>query len=148
MAQPRTSDEKPDPIKSVSDLTGFLHQFKLPGIDVAAIMESRRKDIDALVAANQTALQGIQNLGQTQAEILKKTMTELQMFVQEISNSGKAPENLGKVSQLVQQAVQKTLTDMRELAEAGYKAQADTFAVVSKRAQENIQEIKALVKPK
>jgi len=48
----------------------------------------------------------------------------------------------------VQQALQKALANMRELAEAGYKAQADTFAVVSRRVQENIQELKTLLQPK
>ena len=45
-------------------------------------------------------------------------------------------------------ALQKALANMRELAEAGYKAQADTFAVVSRRVQENIQELKTLLQPK
>ncbi len=33
----------------------MLEQFKLPGFDVPAVMEARRKDVEALVTANQTA---------------------------------------------------------------------------------------------
>jgi hypothetical protein len=36
---------------------------------------------------------------------------------------------------------------MRELAEAAYKSQSDTFTVISQRVQENMQELKTLLKP-
>jgi len=45
----------------------------------------------------------------------------------------------------VQQALQKAFLSMRELAEVAYKSQTDAFAVVSQRAQENIQEVKGLL---
>ena len=34
------------------DVTAMMGQFKMPGIDMAAIVEARRKDIQALVDAN------------------------------------------------------------------------------------------------
>jgi phasin family protein len=108
-------------------------------------MEARRKDIEALAAANRTALEGIQSLSQKQAEILRTTMDQLQSLVRQMAAGSASSSSTGEV---VQQALQKTFVSMRELAEAAYRSQADAFAVVGQRVQENIQEVKALMQPK
>ena len=38
-----------------ADLTKLVEQFKVPGVDPAAIIEAGRKDMEALVAANKAA---------------------------------------------------------------------------------------------
>ena len=123
-----------------------IGQFKLPGIDVGAILESRRKDIEAIAEANTTALAGVQSLAQKQSEILHTTLTELQSLVSRVSKSEAQPEaNTGEV---VQQALQKALVDMQELADTAYRAQADSVAVVTKRVAEHVEELKTLLQPK
>ena len=126
------------------DFSKLIEQFKLPGIDLNALMEARRKDIDALAAANRTALEGIQSLNQKQAEILRATMDQLQSIVKTAAGSATS----ARTGEIVQQALQKAFLSMRELAEVAYKSQSDAFAVVSQRAQENIQEVKGLLQPK
>ena len=126
------------------DFSKLIEQFKLPGIDLNALMEARRKDIDALAAANRTALEGIQSLNQKQSEILRATMDQLQSIVKTAAGSATS----ASTGEIVQQALQKAFLSMRELAEVAYKSQSDAFAVVSQRAQENIQEVKGLLQPK
>jgi len=73
-------------------------------------------------------------------------MDQLQSIVKTVTATGSAtPASTGEV---VQQALQKAFLSMRELAEVAYKSQSDAFAVVSQRAQENIQEVKGLLQPK
>ena len=128
------------------DITKLLEQFKLPGIDVNAIVESRRKDIEALVNANRAALEGAQALGQKQVEILRNTLGELRSAIHDATAAeGSSSE---KASHLVQQILQKTLQNMRELADTAYKAQSETVAVVNRRLQENLEELKAMLQPK
>jgi phasin family protein len=123
-----------------------IGQFKLPGIDVNAILETRRKDIEAIAEANTTALAGVQSLAQKQSEILRTTLTELQSFATRAAQSGGQPAaNTGEV---VQQALQKALLDMQELAGTAYRAQSDSFAVVTKRVAEHVEELKTLLQPK
>ncbi len=147
MAQTGAPSELFNPAKMLTDFIKTMEHFKVPGIDMAAIMEARRKDFEALNAMNRTALRGMQALGEKQAEILKTTLTELQSLVQQAAQPGSATEKSARTGELVQHALQKALANMCELAQAGYKAQADTFAVASRRVQENIQELKALLQP-
>ncbi|MEM5450150.1 TIGR01841 family phasin [Paraburkholderia sp. BR14263] len=138
--------ESTNPTHLFAEYTKVLGQFKLPGVDVAAILESRRKDIEALAQANSAALAGVQSLGLKQAEILRTTMTELQSLVAKLGAQGAAPgANAGEV---VQQALHKALVDMQELADTAYRAQSDSIAVVTKRVAEHVEELKALLQPK
>jgi phasin family protein len=135
-----------NPANLFAEYTKVIGQFKLPGIDVSAILESHRKDIEALAQANSTALAGVQSLAQKQAEILRTTMTELQSVVTKLSTQGGMPNaNTGEV---VQEAVKKALVDMQELADTAYRAQADSMAVVTKRVAEHVEELKTLLQPK
>ena len=135
--------ESTHPNSLFAEYIKLIKQFKLPGIDASAVLESRRKDIEALAAANTTALTGMQSLGQKQMEILSATMTRLQSLV---ARQGGA-QSKATASEAVQQALHKALTDMQELAETAYRAQADSYAVISKRVAENVEELKALVQP-
>ncbi|AOJ84814.1 chemotaxis protein [Burkholderia savannae] len=136
----------PTNVKSIfSEYTKVIGQFKLPGIDPGALLESSRKDIEALAAANTTALGGMQSLVEKQAEILQTTLTELQSFVTNLAASGDSPKNAGE---LVQQALHKAMVDMRELADTAYRTQSDSIAVVTKRVAGHVEELKATLTPK
>jgi phasin family protein len=135
------------PTNLFGDIVKLLEQYKLPGIDIAAIIEMRRKDIEALMTANRVALEGAQSVGQKQVEILRSTLDQLSSLIQQATASGSMTEKTTKTGELVQQVVQRALENMRELAETAYKSQSDTYAVLTKRIQENLDEARALPGP-
>ncbi len=53
-----------------------------------------------------------------------------------------------QTAELVQQTLHKALADMQQLAQAAYRTQADSYAVIAKRVEENMQELKALLQQK
>jgi phasin family protein len=130
----------PQPI----DIAKIFEQLRVPGVDVSALMEASRKDIEALTEFNKIALQSSQTMAQKQVEILQKTMEELTQAIA----PGKPLENAAKQGELVQHAVEKAFEYMRELAEVARKAQAEALDVVNKRAQEKMQELTSLVQSK
>ena len=129
------------------DIAKMLEQFKLPGIDVAAIIEARRQDIDAVMTANRVVLEGAQALGQKQSEILQRTLDELRSLVQQVTAAGTMTDKTTKAGELVQKALHEALANMRELADSAYRSQTDAFAVVSKRVEANLDELKAMLQP-
>ena len=50
----------------------LAEQFKVPGVDSKAFMESQRKNVEAVAAANKYALEGFQAVVQRQAEIMSR----------------------------------------------------------------------------
>ncbi|WP_322042124.1 phasin family protein [Paraburkholderia sp. J67] len=135
-----------NPTGIFAEYTKFLTQFKLPGVDVAAFLDARRKDIEALTEANMTALAGVQQVGQKQADMFRSKMTELQALIGRLTATGGV--DVASAGEGVKDALQKALVDMQELADAAYRAQTDSVAVVTKRFAEHVEELKSLMQPK
>ena len=60
------------------DLSTMLEQFKVPGADMSSFIEARRKDVQALVEANQAAYAAMQALARTQSDMLTQAMQGIQ----------------------------------------------------------------------
>lgn len=123
------------------DIAELLKQFQMPGVDVAKLMEGQRENIKALQEANQTALQGWQNLMTRQTELLKESFAAWQSSLGETVKSSPA-EMVQKQIEHGQQAVAKALTDMRELAQMAVKSQSDAADVIRKRFEASLQELR------
>jgi phasin family protein len=132
------------PVPSFTDITKIVEQFKLPGVDVSALLEARRKDIETLTEVNKIALESSQTMAQKQVEILQKTMQELTQTM----SGGKPLENAAKQGELVRHAMEKAFSYMLELADVARKAQTEALEVINKRAQQNMQELASLVQTK
>ncbi len=133
-----------DPTSPLFDMGKIIEQFKLPGIDMSALVEARRKDIEALMQVNKIALEGLQAMAQKQVEILKTTMEELQSTAQTMAAS---PGGIHG-GQLVPQTLEKAFGYMHEVAELTRKSQSEAMAVINKRVEQNVEELKNLVKSK
>jgi phasin family protein len=130
------------------DLTKMFEQFKVPGVDMGAIVESRRKDMDALVAANQATLESMQAMAKKQAEILAQAVQGVQDAAKGLANAGAGAPDAAKYAEIARKAYDKAVSDMMELAEMARKAQADAMAGITRRAMESMEEMKKLMKPR
>jgi phasin family protein len=129
------------------DLTKMIEQFKLPGVDTAEIVEARRKDIDALVQANQAAYEGMQALANKQSELLKTAMQDIQSAVKGAAG-GVGVGDPGKQGELARKAYEKLLGDMKDLAEIARASQTDAMAKITQRGTEHLDEVKKMMKLK
>jgi len=127
------------------DLSKMLGDVKIPGFDMEAIMAAQRKNIEALTAANQAAVQGMQAIAQRQAEILSQAMSEVSSMAQQLAGAGNPQEMTTKQADLVRKAFEQALANMRELAEMVSKSNTEAFAIINKRVTESLQELKGLV---
>jgi phasin family protein len=127
------------------DVTKMFEQFKVPGVDMAAMVEARRKDVEALIAANKAALESMQAIANKQAEMMTEAMQSLQQAAKTPSGGNVDP---ARQTEVVRKVFETTLTDMKELAELAHKSQVDAIALVTQRATEHVQEIQKLMQPK
>ena len=127
----------------VVDLNKMMEQLKLPNIDLQAIMEGRRKDIEAIVKANEVALNGIKSVADKQAEMLQTVLGEIGTKLKSMAQDG-SPS--AKATEMAQQTIEKALGAMRTLAEANGQSQAQVLDVINTRVQQSIDEIRATLK--
>jgi len=127
----------------VVDLNKMMDQLKLPNIDLQAIMEGRRKDLEAIVKANEVALNGIKSVADKQAEMLQTVLGEIGTKLKSMAQDG-SPS--AKATEMAQQTIEKALGAMRTLAEANGQSQAQVLDVINTRVQQSIDEIRKTLK--
>jgi phasin family protein len=128
-------------INPFGDVKKMLEQFKMPGVDMTAIVEARRKDVEALVEANKSAYESMQAMARKQTEMMAEAMRVMQEAAQG------APDP-AKQTAVVRSAFEKTIADMQELAEMARRSQSDAMAHITQRAAEHLEEIRKLMQPK
>ena len=131
-----------DQTNPFGDLTKMLEQFKVPGVDMSALVESRRKDIEAIVEANKTAYDSMQAVARKQTEMLTRAMQDIQ------AAATTGITDPGKQTEVARNACVKALEDMKDLAEIARKSQADAMASITQRANEHVEEIKKMLQRK
>ena len=118
----------------VYDFTKLMSQFRLPGVDFAALVDRERKNIEALTKANRIAFEGWQRLVRRQAEMLQETMKKVVADASQVDAKKRAD--------LAKEGFEKALANMRELAEITTQSQKEAFDVVRKRIEENVEGIR------
>ena len=133
------------PQNPFGDVTKLLEKFKVPGVDMTAIIEARRKDIEAVVESNKAAMEAMQAMARKQAEMLTAAMHEIQANVKDMASSMGDP---AKQAEIAKKAYAKAVADVKDLADMARKSQTESMASITKRAQEHMEEIKKMMKPK
>ena len=127
------------------DISKALGDFKVPGLDVDAILASQRKNIEAVTAANQLAIEGLQAVLRRQAEILRASVEESSNYVNQVVAAGTPEEKAAKQTELAKAAFEKALANARELAELVAKSNSEAAEILSKRVSESLDEVKAAI---
>jgi phasin family protein len=128
----------------LDDIKKLTEKFQLPGVDVAALVDWQRKDMETLVEANRQAYEGVRALMERRNEILQETLAQFQAAVKDATSS----EAIAKQAEAGKQGVQQVLANIRELAEMEAQSRNNAWKVVQDRMQENLANLQKLLQPK
>jgi phasin family protein len=132
-------------VSKFADVSKLISEFKLPGVDVESVLASQQKNIQALTAANQLALEGFQAVVRRQSEIVRQTMEQTSSMMSELMAAGSPEDKVAKQADLVKLAFEKALSNARELAELVAKSNSEAADVINKRVSESLEEVKVLI---
>ena len=131
-----------NPFKDL-DVTKIMGEFKFPVVGFDAVVETQRKNIEALTAANQTAFEGVQARfapRMVQTEITKAT-TDLWSTVS-------PEEKAAKQADLVKKGYENAIANLREAIDMLAKTNTQAADLINKRVGESLDEIKVAVAKK
>lgn len=139
-----------DPMKPFwdMDVTKLMADMKVPGVDVDGLMASQRKNIEALTAANKLAFEGMQAVATRQTEILRQTMDELSKMMSEMMSAGTPEDRMAKQAEITKAAFEKSLANMKEIAEMIAKSNTEAADVITQRVSATLEEIKSMATKK
>jgi phasin family protein len=124
------------------DLSKYLGDFKVPGIDFDALVSSQRKNIEAVTQANRLAYDGLQAVAKRQVEILRQTVDEVVQATKDITEPGTPQDKVAKQAELVKGAFERALGNVRELSELVAKANTEAFDLLNKRFTQSLDELR------
>jgi len=126
------------------DLKKLIERFQLPSLDIDALIDWQRKDMEALTEANRQASEGIKALVERRNEILRETLAEWQAAVKDATSA----EAISKRADEAKQGIQKAIANFRELSEMEAQSRNDAWKIVQERMQENMVNLQKLLQPK
>lgn len=130
--------------KPLKDLGERLQNLNLSGA-AGTVAASGRKDLEALIKANQKSYQGLQSVVKRQTEMLRDSITAWQGTVKALPGTD-PKESIAKLDKMGRDAFKQALEDIRELADMAAKSQAEAFEIVRERITSNVDEVKKLLK--
>ena len=127
------------------DMSKMFGNFSMPNVDMKAVMDSQRKNMEALTAANKVALEGMQAVFKRQAEIIKQSIEESTAATKSMTNGGSPQDAVAKQTDLTKAAFEKALTNARELSEIVTRANGEAVDLLNKRFSMMLDEFKNAV---
>jgi phasin family protein len=140
--QPSASDAAVFP--GFEDLKKLIEKFQLPSVDIDALLDWQRRDMEALTEANRQASEGLKALVERRNEILRETLAEWQAAVKDATSA----EAISKRAEAAKQGVQKAIANFRELSELEAQSRNNAWKIVQERMQENMATLQKLLQPK
>ena len=119
-------------------------KFQMPGVDIQAIVDWQRKDIEALVEANRQAYEGIKALVDRRNEMLQETMAQWQTAVTDAAGA----DGVTKQVEAARRGVESAVANFQELSQLEAQARINAWNVVQNRMQENLSSLQKLLQPK
>lgn len=120
----------------------FMGEFKVPNIDPDAILAANKKNFEAVAQANQIMIESVQAVAKRQVEIIRESTEQASAAIQEMVKAGAPEEKIAQQADLMKGALEKAMSNARELAELAAKSNQEAVDVINKRVGESLEEIR------
>jgi phasin family protein len=128
------------------DVSKAFGDFRFPHFDADAIVAAQRKNVEALMQANQLAVEGVRAIAERQAEIMQQTLGQASSLLREWTQPDAPIEKLAKNVEVARQAFENTVANVRELNHIRAKASEDVFNVIARRVSHGLDEVRLYAK--
>jgi phasin family protein len=133
--------------EAFGDLRRVMGEWRIPNIDLDAVAQSQRRNIEALTQANQLALEGTQALMRRNLELARQGMEDLQAMMSELTRpNGSLEDRIARQAEYSKKAIEEGLASFRDLADLVTKANNDAMNVLTKRVTESLEEVRDYTK--
>jgi phasin family protein len=122
------------------DFEKMFAGMQMPGVDMNAMLEAQRKNVEALVEANKVAAAGYQEIFQRQVALVEAAIADAQAQMGNVQGQPMSAEQAQKNMEVVRTQMEKALASARELAELAQKANTGAFDVIRTRFDEAVAE--------
>lgn len=137
------SDKQPDKQNNFTDMFAKLgRDLNLPKVDLEALMDHHRKNLQALEKSAKAAASGAGDLMAKQREMLAANLREITDLAQGLRSPGSPQDMVAKQAELAKRSFETALKNAGDMAEVFKKSGTDAFKILQDRMQESMDEIR------
>jgi phasin family protein len=136
----------------MTDTTSYIEMLKkfgsdigLPKLDVDKLIETHKKNIDALGQSAKVAAQGAQSVAQKQREVVEAGLREAATLAREYKPLDKVHENVAAQTEFASKVLEITLKGAVDSVTTARQSTADAVKIVQDRVKESLEEIRASI---
>jgi len=133
-------------IAKMMDGSDFSNMFQMPemgAVDGASLMDGQRKNVEALMKAQQVAASGFQSMVEKQFAMMQDAVSGMQGQMADLSKAPSATDVATQQVELAKKAYEDALANLNELAEIAQKTNTEAFTVIKDRVEASFEEMKA-----
>jgi phasin family protein len=132
--------------KTILDMFADMgKQMRMPQIDYEALLESHRKNIDAMQRSAAVLAEGGRAVFAKQQEILSEVMQETRQLIADFKPTGSAQEVAAKQAELARRAFEATVKNTKDIAELIRKSSSEAPKIIFERMRESVAEARAAI---
>lgn len=119
--------------------------FRMPQLDAETMAAAQRRNVEAMTAVCQLAIDCVQASAQRQAQIFRDTADEMMSSFKSYGKVENPQEQAASQLKVNRHAFERGLESMRSLAELVARTNTEAFEIINKRATNCLQELQDAV---
>jgi phasin family protein len=124
-------------------LRKFGNDLRLPKVDVDRLLESHKKNIDALSQSATVAAQGAKSVAEKQHEVFEAGLQEATKLARGLQPLGKVQENLALQTEFAKKVFEIALKGAQDGAAAARQSSGEAAKIIQDRLKESFSELQS-----
>jgi phasin family protein len=142
-AKPATEEQMTQAAESyLETFRKFGSDLGIPKFDLDKVIESHRKNVEALVQSASAASAGAQSMAQKQRETFEAALREASTLAKTVKPMGDPAANLTAQNEFAKKVFEIAMQGAKETAETGRQSTTDAFKIVQDRMKESFEEFR------
>ena len=131
-----------------NDFSKFFENYNSSPVDMKAFLETQRKNLLAISEAQQTAVEGFQNLARRQTEILSQFVEDNSSIAKQALKEGTPEEKIAQNADIFKTTYERNIESMNELANLVSQSNQKATSILNSRVSASVNELKSALKNK
>lgn len=128
------------------DFSQFLAAMQMPmAPELTALMETHKRNLAALTAANKLIFEGAQSITQRQMEVMRRQMTDLTQATTMLTTTAEPKERAARQAEMLRSAYENSVSDLREVEDLVRKSSAEALNLIHGRFLAAMDEVKSVI---
>ncbi|MFP4079346.1 MAG: phasin family protein [Ectothiorhodospira sp.] len=129
-----------DPNRFMEQGRQIMQQYGMPPMDMQALMEAQRRNVEAVVAANRTLMEGTETLMRHQSDLMREVFEEVSQGTRQVVDEDPEKRTAHQMA-LVERIYDRMSGHLQEASRQVLQAQEASMKQLDDRFRESLKEL-------